>query len=56
VLRPAIESAAVVDPIRKRPKLIRRRLIRIRPDQAAIDCDLSYDALAIDGIDLRRLR
>ena len=56
MLRPAIESAAVVDPIRNRPKLVRRRFIRARPDQTAIDYDLSYDALAIDGIDLRKLR
>jgi hypothetical protein len=55
VLGPAIESAAVVDPIRNRPKLVRRRLIRLRSDQAAIDHDLADDALAIYGIDLRRL-
>jgi hypothetical protein len=36
MLSPAIESAAVVDPIRNRPKLARRRLIRLRRDQAAI--------------------
>ena len=56
VLRPAIESAAVLDPTRNRPKLIRRRLIRARPDQAAIDHDLAYDALGIGGIGLRWLR
>jgi hypothetical protein len=57
VLRPAIESTAVVDPARNRPKLVRWRLIRVRPertDRAAIDHDLSYDALAADRIDLRR--
>jgi hypothetical protein len=50
-LGPAIESAAVVDPIRNRPKLVRLRLIRLRSDQAAMDHDLTYDALAIDRID-----
>ena len=55
MLRRAIESAAGVDPARNRPELIRRRLIRVRPDQAAIDHDLAYDALAIYGIDLRGL-
>lgn len=56
MLSPAIERAAVVDPIRNRPKLVRWRLIRVRPDRGAIDHDLAYDALAIERIDLRRLR
>jgi hypothetical protein len=54
-LGPAIESAAVVDPTRNRPKFVRRRLIRLRSDQAAIDHDLAYDRSALGRIDLRTL-
>jgi hypothetical protein len=46
----------VVDPTRNRPELVRRQLSGVRTDQAAIDHDLSYNALATHGIDLRRSR
>jgi hypothetical protein len=46
----------MVDPTRNRPKLARRRLVRVRPNEAAIDHDLSYDALPTEGIEVRRLR
>jgi len=54
--RPAIGGTAVVDPTWNRPELVRRRLIGVRTDQAAIDHDLSDNALATHSIDLRRLR
>ena len=53
-MRP-IESAAAVDSIWNRPQLAGGRIIGARLDQVTIDHELSYDALAADESDLRRL-
>jgi len=55
VLARSIESAAAVEPIWNWPQLIGGRVIGASLGQVTIDHDLSYDALAADGIDLRRL-